>query len=110
MYFGWGSGGQGVGFAFAENAFEGGTGEPDEVGAGVHVERDGLGRVGAESEGEGVVAARGEWERDLAALLLVVAVETSGGAGGGGFEEVVGTVELGCREEVGQRQEHHLRE
>lgn len=43
-----------VGFVFAENAFEWRTGEPDEVAACVHVEGYGL---GAEVEGEGVVAA-----------------------------------------------------
>lgn len=64
--------------AFAENAFERGAGEPDEVAAGVHVEGDGLGRVGVEGEGEGVVAAGGERERDLvgfgATVVEVVAV------------------------------------
>lgn len=36
--FGWWRGGGGVVLAFAENAFEGGAGEPDKVGTGVHVE------------------------------------------------------------------------
>lgn len=55
--------------------------------------------MGAKGEGESVVAAGGEWERDLA--LVAVVVEPSGGAGGGGFEEVEGTVELGFGERVG---------
>lgn len=83
----------GVGFVFAEDTFEGGTWEPYEVAACVHVESDGLGRVGPEVEGESVVATGGEGEGDLAAV--VVAVEAGGGAGGGGFEEVVGGGELG---------------
>lgn len=101
--FWWWCGGGGVVFAFTENAFEWGAGEPDEVGACVHVERDGLWRVGAESERESVVASWREWERDLVALMVVlmVAMEASGGAGGGGFEEVVGVVELGFGEGVG---------
>lgn len=40
-----GRGKSGVGFAFAEYALEWRAGEPDEVAAGVHVERDGLGRA-----------------------------------------------------------------
>lgn len=63
----------GVGFAFTEYAFEWGTGEPDEVAACVHVERDGLGRAGVESEGESVVTAWGEWERDLVCFAVVAA-------------------------------------
>lgn len=77
--------GCGVGFAFAENAFEAGAGEPDEVAAGVHVEGDGLGRVGVESEGESVVATGGEGEGDLVVfavvvVAVVVVVEADGGA------------------------------
>lgn len=56
--------------------------------------------MGAEGEGESVVTAVGEWERDLAVALMVV-VEPGGGAGGGGFEEMVGTVKLGFGERVG---------
>lgn len=81
---------------------EGVAGKPDEVAAGVHVERDGLGGIGAEGEGESVVAAGGEREGDLAAVVgagvAAEVVEAGGGAGGGGFEEVRGGVELGWGE------------
>lgn len=86
--FGRREGGGGIGFAFAENAFERGAGEPDEVGACVHVERDGLRRSGCEGERESVVAAGGEREGHLA--VVVVAAEAGGGAAGGRFQEVVG--------------------
>lgn len=48
------------GLAFAEDALEGAAREPDEVATGVEVQRDMLGRAGVESEGEGIVAARGQ--------------------------------------------------
>lgn len=52
-------------------------------------------RLRAEVEGESVIAARGEGEREVAAVVSTAAVvESSGGAGGGGFEEVVGVVEI----------------
>lgn len=77
-------------FAFTKNTFKRGTGEPNEVAAGVHVEGNFV-RLRAEVEGESVIAARGEGEREVAAVVSTAAVvESSGGAGGGGFEEVVG--------------------
>ena len=101
-------GGGRIGFAFAENAFERGAGEPDEVGAGVHVERDGLRRSGSEGERESVIAAGGEREGHLAVVVVVVVVvvaaKAGGGAAGSGFQEVVcggGGVVLSFGERVG---------
>lgn len=90
------AGGGGVVFAFAEDAFEWGTGEPNKVTAGVHVQGDRLGRMGTEVEGEDIVTAGGERERNMA----VAVAEAGGGASGGKFEKVVGTVELGFGERV----------
>lgn len=82
-------------FSFAEDAFERRTGKPNEVTACVHVERDGLGRIGGQGERKSVIAARGKRERDLAMAVPASApVEAGSGASGGRFEEVVGTVEL----------------
>jgi hypothetical protein len=82
-------------FSFTENAFEGLAREPNDVASGVHVKGDLLGRVRADGEGEGVVAAGRKRQRDLA-----VTVKARGGASGGGFEEVVGSVEMGFGEGV----------
>ena len=70
------AGGCGFVLAFAEDALERGAGKPDKVTAGVHVEGDGLGWVGAKVEGEDVVAAWGEWEGNL---TVAVAVAEAGG-------------------------------
>lgn len=93
----WSSGSGGVIFAFTEYAFKRGAGEPDEVAACVHVKRDGLSWVGAEREGESVVATGRERERDLAAVevAMVVVTKPGGGTNRGRFQEVVGIVELG---------------
>lgn len=65
--------GGGIKLAFAEHAVEGVAGEPNDVASGVHVERDGL---GAEGEGQAVVAAGVQRKGDLKAvgLFLVLAV------------------------------------
>lgn len=49
-------------------------------------------RLRAEVEGESVIAARGEGQREV---VMAVAVESGGGAGGSGFEKIVGVVEIG---------------
>lgn len=60
--------------------------------------------IGADGEGESIVAAGGEGEGNLAVGLTVTA-ETCGGACGGGFEEMGGTIKLvgSSREGVGER-------
>lgn len=90
-------------FSFAENAFERRTGKPNKVAACIHVERDGLGRIGANGERESIIAARRKRERDLAMAVPVATapVETGGGASGGRLEEVLGTVELVLGKRVG---------
>lgn len=81
-------------FAITENTFKWRTGEPNEVAAGVHIERNFVG-IRAEVESESVIAAGGEGEREVGmAAAMVVVVESGRGAGGGGFEEVVGVVEM----------------
>ncbi|PAN39300.1 hypothetical protein PAHAL_7G234300 [Panicum hallii] len=87
------------GLALAEHAGEGRAGEPDEVAAGV--EEEGHRRRGgcrAHGQGQRVVAARGERERELAvggglrrsrASMRAVAPVARGRAERGGAEEVV---------------------
>ncbi|RCV34716.1 hypothetical protein SETIT_7G181100v2 [Setaria italica] len=87
------------GLALAEHASEGRAGEPDEVAAGVEEEGH-RGRGGRRPHGQGqrVVAARGERERELAVVpggwrlrapARAVAAVARGRAEGGGADEVV---------------------
>lgn len=82
------------GFAFTENTFKWGTGEPNEVATSVHIEGNLL-RLRTKVEGESIIATGGKGQREVAAVVGTTAVVEAGGrAGGGGFKEVVGVVEI----------------